>query len=34
MDAHHEPGEVSRALHPEGADEEVEDGGDEDDDGC
>lgn len=30
VNTHHEPGEVSRALHPKGADEEVEDSGDED----
>lgn len=30
VNAHHEPREVSSALHPEGADEEVEDSGDED----
>lgn len=30
VNTHHEPGEISRTLHPKGADEEVEDGGDED----
>lgn len=30
VNTHHEPREVSAALHPEGADEQVEDGGDED----
>jgi len=34
VDAHHEPREVSSALHAEGADEEVEDSGDEDYGGC
>lgn len=34
VNAHHEPREVSSALHAEGTDEEVEDGGDEDNDGC
>ena len=33
VNAHHEPGEVSGALHAEGADEEVESRGDEDNDG-
>ena len=31
MDPYHEPGEVPRARHAEGADEEVDAGGDEDD---
>lgn len=34
VNAHHEPGEVSSALHPEGADKEVEDRGEENHDGC
>lgn len=34
VNAHHEPGEVASALHPEGADEEVEDRGEENHDGC
>ncbi len=34
VNAHHKPREVSGALHAEGADEEVEDCGDEDYDSC
>lgn len=34
VNAHHKPREVSSALHAEGTDEEVEDCGDEDYDGC